>query len=154
MPPSDKQVPHGSMPLNPTLKEKRIAVTSWFQHGPSESHLDTSMAELSHIEILPSVLQGPPTNSNQPSLSPPLLLTVRSHAATEHSPYNQDQQSIVDRWEILNDQQQKLHPAFEQLGSQAAPGASLTASLPTPYHLTGPAILTFSMTANVSITKT
>jgi len=120
------------MPLNPTLKEKRIAVTSWFQHGPSESHLDTSMAELSHVEVLPSALEVPPNGTNQPSLSPPLLLTVRSHAGTEHSPYNQDQQSIVDRWEILNEQPQNLHSAFEQLGSRSTSGSSPPVSHPMP----------------------
>lgn len=129
LPQSDKQVPHGSVPLNPTLRQKRIAVTSWFQHGPSQSHLDTSMAQLSHMEVLPSALEGAPVGS-APSLSSPLLLTVRSHAAAEHSPYNQDQQSIVDRWEILNEQPQSLHSAFEQLGSRATQGSNLPVSSP------------------------
>lgn len=120
---SDKQVPPASVALNPVMKVRHISTTSWFEYGPSESHLDTSMARLSHIEVLPQALDGQPSaNANW---SPAMVLTVRSYVAGENSPYNQEQQSIVDRWELL-DRQQKLHTVFEGLnvGSGSQPSAA------------------------------
>ena len=128
LPTTEKQVPLAGLPLNPTLEARRIAITSWFQPGPTQSNLDTSMAQLSHLEVLPPALKGPP-GSNQ-VLFPPTVLAVRSHAAVEHSPYNQDQQSILDRWEILNEEPQSLNPAFEQLG----PKAGQTSTPVSPYR--------------------
>ncbi|KAK0730489.1 RNA polymerase II mediator complex subunit Sin4 [Lasiosphaeris hirsuta] len=118
--PADKQTPPGSMPLSPHLKEKNVAVTSWFQHGPSDSTLDTSMAQLSHIEMLPSCLEGSPTTE-----VPPVVLTVRSHVPSDSSPFDQEHQSIIDRWEVLSEQPQTLHSAFEQLGSKISAGSQL-----------------------------
>lgn len=93
-------------------------MTSWFEYGPTASRFDTSMPQLSHIEVLPQALEGPPTPNA--SWSPAVILTVRSYIASDNSPYNQEQQSIVDRWE-LQDRPEKLHPMFEQLsgGSQS-----------------------------------
>jgi mediator of RNA polymerase II transcription subunit 16 len=133
LPQTDKQGPHATMALNPMLREKRIAVTSWFHHGSSQSLLDNSMVQLSHMEVLPPTLEGHPSTANK-ALSPPVLLTVRSHTAAEHSPYNQDQQSIVDRWEIPSEQQQSLHPAFDQLGSRTSQGSALPASFSSLPH--------------------
>jgi len=104
------------MHLSPSLMEKNVAVTSWFQHGPGESVVDMSMAELSHIEMLPSLV------NNSSSETPPVVLTVRSHVPQDGSLYNQECQSIIDRWEVLSDQPQSLHGAFDQLGSK--PGAT------------------------------
>lgn len=88
--------------------------------------MDTSMTLLSHIEILPSALTYPAAQSaaqSQP-MAPALVLTVRSYVAQDGSPYHQESQSIIDRWEILIDQPQSLHPAFAQLGSKnGAPSA-------------------------------
>jgi mediator of RNA polymerase II transcription subunit 16 len=94
------------------MKVKHVAMTSWFEHGPTESRLDTSMAQLSHIQVLPEAPEGPPTPSVQ--WSPALVLTVRSYVAGENTAYSQEQQSIIDRWE-LRERQQKLHSMFEQL---------------------------------------
>ncbi|KAL1865212.1 hypothetical protein VTK73DRAFT_5449 [Phialemonium thermophilum] len=115
----EKQNHMAGVPLNPTLREMRIAVTSWFQYEPGQSHLDSSMSELSHIEVLPSALETFMSTVSQP-LSPPVVLTVRSYAVAEHSAYNQEPQSVVDRWEILSDNQQGLHPAFEQISQKGA----------------------------------
>ncbi|KAK3372390.1 mediator complex, subunit Med16 [Podospora didyma] len=114
--PTDKQAPPGSMPLHPTIKDSHVAVTSWLQHGAGNTPLDASMTQLSHIELLPAAVEGQP-----PTLSPPLVLTVRSFVPNETSPFSQEPQSIIDRWGIHFDQSQSLHPAFEQLGSKNAP---------------------------------
>ncbi|KAK0656360.1 RNA polymerase II mediator complex subunit Sin4 [Cercophora newfieldiana] len=113
--PADKQAqaPPGSMHLSPSLKERNVAVTSWFQHGPGESIVDMSMTQLSHVEMLPSV--GDHTSEAQ---APPVVLTVRSHIPQDGSLYNQECQSIIDRWEVLSDRPQALHGAFDQLGSK------------------------------------
>jgi mediator of RNA polymerase II transcription subunit 16 len=115
----DKQAPPHNQPLNPVMKVRHVAMTSWFEYGPTDSRFDTSMAQLSHIEVLSQAPEGPPAPNM--SWSPAVILTVRSYIASDNSPYNQEQQSIVDRWE-LQDRPEKLHPMFEQLslGSQSA----------------------------------
>lgn len=80
------------------------------------------MAQLSHVEVLPSLLEN--TSSEVPSESPPVVLTVRSHVPQEGS-YSQEYQSIIDHWEVVNDQSQSLHTAFEQLGSKNGHGTQL-----------------------------
>lgn len=118
---NNKQAPPGSMHLSPSLTERNIAITSWLQHGASDSALDTSMAQLSHIEMLPSFHQGPNLEAS------PVLLTVRSQVPQEGSLYNQECQSIIDRWELA-DQAQSHHGAFEQLGSKSGPASHLPVS--------------------------
>ena len=110
---ADKQVPPGSNPLNPTMVAKPVAITSWLQQDTSESVLDPVMAELSHLEMLPSARQTP-----QSLWSPPLVLAVRSHVPISGASFNQELHSIMDRWEVLTKPQQPLHQAFEQLGSR------------------------------------
>ncbi|RYP80118.1 hypothetical protein DL769_002604 [Monosporascus sp. CRB-8-3] len=97
----------------PTLMQRHVALTSWFQAAASNSHLDTSMTKISHIEWLPGV----PVMATK-SFSNPVVLTVRSFIPSLNSPYNQEVQSIIDRWELLMEQKETLHPAFEQLGSR------------------------------------
>ncbi|GAB1311111.1 Mediator of RNA polymerase II transcription subunit 16 [Madurella fahalii] len=116
LPQVDRQVPPGSLTLRPSLRESHVAVTSWFQHGPSESAIDTSMAQLSHVEILPSAPEA------QGQVAPAVVLTVRSYIPNDSSPYHQECQSIIDRWEVASDQPQSLHSAFEQLGSKNGAG--------------------------------
>ncbi|KAK0729360.1 mediator complex, subunit Med16 [Apiosordaria backusii] len=120
-PPADKQVHPGSIQLRPTMKEMHVAAISWFQHGPSESGLDFSMAQLSHIIALPSYME---TSSNPPTFAPAVVITVRSYLPHETSPYDQEPQSIIDRWEVLSDQAQTPHPAFEKLGSRNGAAAA------------------------------
>lgn len=118
----DKQVPPGSMHLSPSLTEKNVAVTSWFQHGASDSTLDASMAQLSHVEMLPSLHES----SNMEA--PPVVLAVRSHVPQDGSLYNQELQSIIDRWEVISDQPQSHHAAFEQLSSKNGTAAHFPVS--------------------------
>jgi hypothetical protein len=108
LPPTEKQMPPSSLLLNPSLKEKRLAATSWFQ---PESSQDASMEQLSHVEVLPSML-------GSRNLSPPVVLTFRSYVPQTHTPYSQEVHTIIDRWEILEDQPESLHPAFAQLGQK------------------------------------
>ncbi|RYP18890.1 hypothetical protein DL765_003678 [Monosporascus sp. GIB2] len=97
----------------PTLMQRHVALTSWFQAATGNSHLDTSMTKISHIEWLPGV----PVMATK-SFSNPVVLTVRSFVSPMNSPYSQEVQSILDRWELLMEQKETLHPAFEQLGSR------------------------------------
>lgn len=126
MPPDKPSVPPGSVRLSPTLKENHIAVTSWLQHDTTESHLDASMAHLSHLEVLSPVIGNV---NNVRTMLPATILTARSHIPTTQSPYHLELQSIIDRWEVVMDQPQTLHPAFEQLGSRngmGSPPANMT----------------------------
>ncbi|KAL8295215.1 hypothetical protein RB600_000950 [Gaeumannomyces tritici] len=115
----DKQNPPNTHPLNPTFKEKRMAVVSWMPLGGPppgpEPPLDISMAHISLLELLPTTL-GP---NNQQGFVPPLILAVRSHV----SPFSHIVQSVLDVWEIVDDQAQSaqpqaLHSAFQQLSSR------------------------------------
>ncbi|KAK0669411.1 putative mediator of RNA polymerase II transcription subunit 16 [Cercophora samala] len=119
-PPSDKQM-QGSIQLRPSMKETHVATTSWLQHGPSESALDFSMAQLSHLMVLPSFME---THTNPPPFASAVVVTVRSYLPNDTSPYDQEAQSIIDRWEVLQDQAQAPHPAFEQLGTRNGAGAA------------------------------
>ncbi|KAI2466218.1 RNA polymerase II mediator complex subunit Sin4 [Annulohypoxylon bovei var. microspora] len=105
--------PTGGQALNPTLSKRHVAITSWFQPGSNDSHLDTSMSKLTHVEMLPAIHNG-----STKEWSPVVVLTVRSIIPELNSPYEQEVQSIIDRWELLSDQQQSLHSAFEQLGAR------------------------------------
>lgn len=96
--------------LNPSLVEKHVAMASWLQGGPGDENHDVNLAELSHLHVLPSILD--PTGTNT---VPPMVVTVRSQASVDGS--FQMAQSIIDRWEAI-EQPQNLHPAFEQLGNR------------------------------------
>lgn len=109
----NKGVPPGNLTLSPTLKTRHVVVSSWLQIGSNESPLDSSMTQLSHIRLLPSAYdQGTKNVSNL------IVLTVRSFVPPSDSPYSQEVQSIIDRWEVIFEQPQTLHPSFEQLGSR------------------------------------
>lgn len=118
-----QQVP--GMSLDPKMTVTNVAIDSWFEYGPHPSRLNIFMTQLSHIEILPKTPRGsyqPNTNQPPEQWCPPLILTVRSYVPDEESPFNQEQESIVDCWELQN-RPQKLHPIFAQLGN--GPGNSL-----------------------------
>ncbi|KAI0889256.1 RNA polymerase II mediator complex subunit Sin4 [Annulohypoxylon maeteangense] len=112
-PDGTQNVPAGSQMLNPTLLKRHVAITSWFQPSYSNSHLDASISKITHVEMLPSI-----HNTSTKEWSPAVILTVRSIIPEQNSPYEQEIQSIIDRWELLPDQQQSLHSAFEQLGAR------------------------------------
>ncbi|XXG98201.1 ATP-dependent DNA helicase Hrp3 [Hypoxylon texense] len=105
--------PPGSHALNPTLSKRHVTVTNSFQPGNTDSHLDASMPKITHIELLPSM-----PNGTIKDWSPVVVLTVRSFIPEPNSPYTQEVQSIIDRWEFLSEQPQTFHPAFEQLGAR------------------------------------
>ncbi|KAK2611174.1 hypothetical protein N8I77_004543 [Diaporthe amygdali] len=118
--PQDKQIPPGSLPLKPSLKAEHITGTSWLQPGLVESHLDASMDQISYLEVFPPVV-----DVKTKSALPATILTIRSHVPTAQNHYNVEYQSIIDRWDILTDQPQQLHPAFEQRGSKTGSASSL-----------------------------
>ncbi|KAK5990781.1 Mediator of RNA polymerase II transcription subunit 16-like protein [Cladobotryum mycophilum] len=97
--------------LSPSLVEKHLAATTWLQTVPGDSNTDTTMAELSHLHVLPSLMDNTGKNT-----VPPMILTVRSRALNAGS--YQMPQTILDRWEAVGEQRQNLHPAFEQLGTR------------------------------------
>ncbi|KAI0007080.1 RNA polymerase II mediator complex subunit Sin4 [Xylariaceae sp. FL0662B] len=111
-PENGQSVPPGGHQVSPTLSKRPVASTSWLQSGATESHLDPAMTKISHIEMLPAM------HNSAKDLAPMVVLTVRSFIPESNSHYNQEVQSIIDRWELLADQPQTLHPAFEQLGSR------------------------------------
>lgn len=108
----------------PTLVEKHLATTSWLQGGPNDANYDASMTELSHLEVLPSLLDSTGKNT-----VPPMVMAIRSRAPNEGS--FQIAQSIIERWEAV-EQRQGLHSAFEQLGHRRN---SVSSELPNVTHL-------------------
>ncbi|KAI1276144.1 RNA polymerase II mediator complex subunit Sin4 [Xylaria sp. FL0933] len=106
-------VPPGGFILSPSLGKRHVAVTSWFQTGMCESPLDASMSKISHIEMLPAHF-----DFQTKQWSPIVVITVRSFMPEANSPYSHEVQSIIDRWELLTDQKQTVHPAFERLGAR------------------------------------
>ncbi|RSL56616.1 hypothetical protein CEP53_006736 [Fusarium sp. AF-6] len=106
--------------LNPSLVEKHLATTNWLQGGPGDSNNDAFMAELSHLEVLPSLMDSTGMNT-----TPPMVVVVRSRTSSE-GPY-QMAQSFIDRWEAV-ESKQHLHKAFEQLGGRRN---SLSSELPS-----------------------
>ena len=96
--------------LNPALVETHLASASWIHSGSNEPSNDASMAELSHLQMLPSLL-----DNTGKSTVPPMIVTVRLRVPAEGS--YQGPQSILDRWEAV-EKRQNLHPAFDQLGNR------------------------------------
>ncbi|KAL7945985.1 mediator complex, subunit Med16 [Trichoderma barbatum] len=97
--------------LSPSLVEKQLAATTWLQTGPGDANNDASMAELSHLHVLPSIMD----NTGKSTVSP-MIVAIRTRATTAGS--YQAPLTIIDRWEAIVEQRQNLHPAFEQLGNR------------------------------------
>lgn len=101
--------------LNPNLKTRHAVATSWLHDVSRDtlnaSNMESSMMQLSHLEFLPAAidLTG--------RMTPPTIVTARSHLPPSMAHYNQDVHTVVDRWE-LRDKMQSVHPAFEQLSSR------------------------------------
>ncbi|KAI3332000.1 RNA polymerase II mediator complex subunit Sin4 [Xylariaceae sp. AK1471] len=112
-PDNPQNIPPGGHILSPSLGKRHVAVTSWFQTGMCESPLDASMSKISHIEMLPAHF-----DFQTKQWSPIVVITVRSFVPEPNSHYNQEVQSIIDRWELLTDQKQTVHTAFERLGAR------------------------------------
>ncbi|KAK1241472.1 hypothetical protein MKX08_001446 [Trichoderma sp. CBMAI-0020] len=97
--------------LSPSLVEKHLAATTWLQTGSRDANNDISMAELSHLHVLPSIM-----DNTGKSVVPPTIVAIRTRSPTPGS--YQVAQTVIDRWEAISSPQQSLHQAFEQLGSR------------------------------------
>ncbi|KAL6904390.1 mediator complex, subunit Med16 [Trichoderma evansii] len=97
--------------LSPSLVEKHLAATTWLQTGSRDVNNDVSMAELSHLHVLPSIL-----DNTGKSTVPPTIVAIRTRSPTPGS--YQVAQTVIDRWEAVSEPRQNLHPAFEQLGNR------------------------------------
>jgi mediator of RNA polymerase II transcription subunit 16 len=82
------------------------------------------MIELSHLEVIPSLVDSTGKNTTLP-----LIVTARSRTPTESS--YQESQSVVDRWEAI-EQKQNLPSAYEQLGGRRN---SISSELPAVTQL-------------------
>ena len=114
LPKTTEKVSQAQLPLNPTVRTRHLAITSWLYDSPetlNASHMESSMVQLSHLEFLP--LCGNTGNS----ITPPTIIAVRSHLPSSVSHYNQDVYTTIDRWEI-REKNQTIHPAFEQISSR------------------------------------
>jgi mediator of RNA polymerase II transcription subunit 16 len=87
-----------------------LATANWLQGGTIDTSQDAHMSELTHLELLPSLLDNTGKNT-----VPPVVVAIKSRAAIEGS--YQMAQSVLDRWELV-EQKQNLYPAFEQLGNR------------------------------------
>ena len=121
---SEKKTMPPNARLNPALVETHAAETDWLSGGPSEAVNDASMAELSHLHILPAVI-----DNDGSSTVPATIVTIRSRVSVGGS--FGAAQTILDRWEAVEDKQD-LHPAFEQLGARRN---SLSEELPNTTKL-------------------
>ncbi|KAH0491294.1 hypothetical protein TgHK011_002731 [Trichoderma gracile] len=104
----DKNPPQNAR-LSPSLVEKHLAATTWLQTGPGDANNDVLMAELSHLHVLPSIM-----DNTGKSTVPPMIVAIRTRAPTAAS--LQTAQTIIDRWEAVVEPRPSVHPAFEQLG--------------------------------------
>ncbi|KKF93296.1 Mediator of RNA polymerase II transcription subunit 16 [Ceratocystis platani] len=106
------------LPINPMLTEQHVAATTWYQGtNKSCSPLDHAMAKITHLEILASL-----TDPNTKKWANGIVMSVRSYAPSDPSPHYEPQ-SVLDRWEIVQEQQTPLLKAFESLGTRR-PNAS------------------------------
>ncbi|QSZ30359.1 hypothetical protein DSL72_004882 [Monilinia vaccinii-corymbosi] len=103
-------------PLNPSLRTRPLAVTSWLYDVPGDnlnaSHLESSMVQLSHLDILS------PCGDSKNHMAPPIVVAVRSYLPGSTLHYNQEVHTTIDRWEFRERNQQPVHPAFEHLSSR------------------------------------
>jgi mediator of RNA polymerase II transcription subunit 16 len=127
LPKSTEKVNPANLPLNPTIKTRHLAVTSWHHDAPTDtsngSQIEQSMAQLTHLEFLP------PSVDPSGRMTPPTIITMRSYLPPM-SHYNQDVYTTVDKWEV-RERVQTIHSAFEQLSSRrnsvgTKPGVSET----------------------------
>ncbi|KAL5594513.1 hypothetical protein BROUX41_001439 [Berkeleyomyces rouxiae] len=101
------------LPINPVLTEQHVAATTWYQGtNKSGSPVDHAMAKITHLEILASL-----TDPNTKKWANGIVMSVRSYAPSDPSPHHEPQ-SVLDRWEIVQEQQTPLLKAFESLGTR------------------------------------
>jgi mediator of RNA polymerase II transcription subunit 16, fungi type len=133
VPPSDKQgMPPGGQPLNPKLQSQSAGVTTWLRQDAGDSLLDPFLAELSHLEVLPSAVDNP----REPKWSPSVVVGVRVGIPASGTAYSQEVQSIIERWEIVTEPSQGSHQAFDQLGSKGSHHPSTQVRCPSFLKMT------------------
>lgn len=109
--------------LNPRIETEHLAVGSWMTSEADEdingkfsmssaSEAKSSMVYLSHLDVLPPIIE----RSGEIS-TPPTIIAVRSYLPPSSSNYNQEVYSTLDRWSF-QESTQSLHSAFEQLSSR------------------------------------
>lgn len=102
--------------VSPTISVSHLAVANWMDVQPAEGSgfvSQSSISVLSHLVLLPPDGQT----------TAPTIMTVRSYLPTSPSEFNQNVDSVINRWE-LRESTQTIHPAFEQLGSRRGSTAS------------------------------
>jgi len=108
-----EKVNQAMITLNPTIKTRHIAATSWHHDIAGESSTgapsEQSMVQLSHLEFLPC-------DAYPNRMTVPTIVTIRSYLPPI-SDYNQEVYTTVDKWEV-RERSQTIHPAFEQLSSR------------------------------------
>jgi mediator of RNA polymerase II transcription subunit 16, fungi type len=114
--PAEKTMNAPAVTVSPSIFVGHLAVTNWMDGAPPDGSdsfpLQSSMATLSHLEILPATPKG-----SAGPLTLPTIITVRSYLPTSPSHFNQEIHSTIDRWE-LRESSQAIHPTFELLGSR------------------------------------
>lgn len=104
-----------SLNMNPTLTEQHLTWTTWpgLADAPETQTGVPSITQLSHLEILPSVNDGKERHL-------PEILMARSRlpdlGANPH--ILQEPVTIIDRWKVLPEQKQELHPSLVALGNK------------------------------------
>lgn len=77
------------------------------------------MDQISHLEALPPVVDFKTKQTTSA-----MIISVRVHVPAAESHFNMEYQSILDGWDVVTDQPQTLHPAFELRGSKAGAAAN------------------------------
>ncbi|CAG8972316.1 hypothetical protein HYALB_00001718 [Hymenoscyphus albidus] len=110
-----ERAPQMPQQLNPSLKTRHTVATSWIHDVSKDtlnaSNLESSMTQLSHLEFFPA------TVDSTGRMGHATIVSARTHLPSSMAHYNQDVQTVVDRWE-LRDKMQTIHPAFEALSSR------------------------------------
>lgn len=108
-----EKAPNGTFQLNPTLKTRHLAMTIWAPESSSDpmndSQLDSSMVEISYLEFLP------PSEDMNAKMAPTILV-IKSYIPKFRSQYNQDFETIFERWEV-REKSLSVNPVFEQLSA-------------------------------------
>lgn len=103
----DKQV-SGQL-LSPTLAQQHIDYTTW----PQDEWTDRAGGlQLSLLEILPQHAESANV------WHPPVILAARTIVPSPSASFHESVETVLDRWELVADQPQALHSAFEQLASR------------------------------------
>lgn len=122
VPPDYKPQPKANpaqIPIAPGITLTHQASTNWmdaqFQDGSDAFQLSPCLTSISHLKILSPCLETGPDTLND---GRPTIIAVRSHLPQSSSQYNQDTHSLITRWQLV-EEEQKLHPAFEQVLKQS-----------------------------------